>query len=122
MYNVLPGMAGDEEGVRGCGVALMIEVAACEGRRWERASGSTRKKENSQWTANENGFPVNYLSEHYPTDFQQNIEIAKGMRDGKKVCFFDRFLDICFPPSPFRNPAPITTIYHQLRPTICPEA
>ena len=32
-------MAGDEEGGRGCGVALMIEAVACVGKGWERASG-----------------------------------------------------------------------------------
>ena len=33
------GTAGDQEGVRGCGVELMIEAAVCVGKGWERASG-----------------------------------------------------------------------------------
>ena len=33
------GTADDEEGAKGCGVALTIEVAACVSKGWERASG-----------------------------------------------------------------------------------
>ena len=45
MYNALSGTAGDEEGVKGCGVALTIEVAACEGGGGERVGLRVAKRE-----------------------------------------------------------------------------
>jgi hypothetical protein len=33
------GTTGDEEGAGGCGVASMMEAAACVGKVWERESG-----------------------------------------------------------------------------------